>query len=197
MSTFCLAKELSIPILYVYKGQIITENLMAYQTYNKLWNKIAEQHTERSCFAIPFGRSLKLKLIQSYICSPGNLWIMVGFTWERVGDTSTSCYKRIVHIQFGGSRKSYLPPALVSIIFASNCGYWCVFTRCPWFPFTYSQFLQKMINKRLSQSMACGLLYSSITEMKTTKLLHKVTGTRQEMLLSQYIYFFVRGSLIS
>ena len=86
--------------------------------------------------------------------------IMVGFTWERVGDTSTSCYKRIVHNQFGGSSGSNLPPALGGIIFASDRGYWCVellfqylllsgadihgtVKRCPWFPFTYSQVLQK------------------------------------------------------
>jgi len=83
--------------------------------------------------------------------------IMVGFTWERVGNTGTSWYKLIVHNQFGISSGSNLPPTLGGIMFASDHGYWCVgllfqylllsgngtVKHCPWFPFIYSQFLQK------------------------------------------------------
>jgi hypothetical protein len=86
--------------------------------------------------------------------------IIVAVTWERVGDTSTSCYKRIIQSQFGNGHGSSLPPDLSGLLFASDRGYWSTellfeyllksnadihgtVKRCPWFPFTYQQVLEK------------------------------------------------------
>jgi hypothetical protein len=209
MATFCLAKELSLPLTHLYKGRIQVDDIMDKESYMNLWTKLAEKQDKGKRYAIPFWKELEdamnaifqtcfligqnkmiialdddkrhydnntaqetdgLKQMVHAECRRKGCvahsavlptyGIMVGITWERVGDTSTSCYKRITQSQFGNGHGSNLPPDLNGLLFASGRGYWNLdlffdyllksnadihgtVKRCPWFPYTYQQVLEK------------------------------------------------------
>ncbi len=46
MPTFCLVKELSIPISHLYKGRIQISDLMTYDCYTNIWKKILAEQME-------------------------------------------------------------------------------------------------------------------------------------------------------
>jgi len=149
MATFCLAKALSLDLACLYKGRIKIDGLLEKESYTNLWKKIASKQDNRDCYAIPFWKELEDA--------------MIGFTWERVGDISTSsCYKQIIQNQFGD---------MTGLLWASNHGYWnsnLVFEyllksnadihgtvkRCPWFPFI-SKFWKRMILRCLCLLKGC------------------------------------------
>jgi hypothetical protein len=62
MSTYCLAKELSISIMHIYKGRIKTDDLMDYDSYIKIWKKLAEPQSSRNRFAVPFWQEFERKI---------------------------------------------------------------------------------------------------------------------------------------
>ncbi len=145
MATFCLAKELSLPLAHLYKGRIQIDDLMDKESYTNLWKKIASKQEKGNRYAVPFWKELQdamnatfqtcfligqKKMIialdddkrhydnnsaqetdglkqtmhaecrrKGFVAHSAVLptcGTMVAVTWERVGDTSTMCCKRII-----------------------------------------------------------------------------------------------------
>jgi hypothetical protein len=48
--------------MHIYKGHIKTDNLMDYDSYIKIWKKLAEPQSSRNRFAVPFWQEFEREM---------------------------------------------------------------------------------------------------------------------------------------